>query len=109
MRVVLIAAAVIAILASVLPMASQPDHHIQIAQLAATSAVFPNIISDTPALATTGAHCHIGQSCMFLVLPINNLIIAEANSAPEFPHVTGYLPSAQVDMPFHPPRILSQV
>jgi hypothetical protein len=109
MRVVLIAAAVIATIASVLPIASRSDHHIQIAQLAATSAVVPNIISDTPALATTGAHCHIGQSCMFLVLPINDSIIAQANSAPEFPHVTGYPPSAQVDTPFHPPRILSQV
>lgn len=109
MRLVSIAAAVMVVFSSVLPIASQSDHHALPALQAVTSAVFSDIVSDTPAMAPAGAHCQIGHSCLFLILPINDLVLTQRDSAPEFLNVSGHLPSAQVDMPIHPPRILSQV
>jgi len=111
MRAVTVAAAVMAILVSALAMSPGIDHRLLPAQAGVASPVNSGVVVvNGPAQSTPDASCHFGHSCTFLILPSNNLAsMTRFDGAPEPLYTKQYQPSRAGDMPFHPPRLLSQV
>jgi len=109
MRVVTITAAVMAILVSALGMSQEIDHHVLPTQSAIVSSLDAGVADDGLAQAAADTNCHVGHSCSVAIMPGNELALTRFDSAPELPREPGHQPSGAGNLPFHPPRFLSQV
>jgi hypothetical protein len=109
MRAVTIAAAVMAILFSALTTLPEIDHQILSSRPVVASVADSGAFDDGSVQPEPDAKCHVGHSCLLVIIPGNEIAIAHFDGVPEFPRVTGYAPSGAGELPFHPPRLLSQV
>lgn len=108
-RAVAGAAAGLAILVSALAMSQEIDHRVLPTQPAVASAADVGLADGSHADPAADADCHVGHSSMLAIMPSNDMALTCLDSAPELPRATRYLPSVAGYLPFHPPRILSQV
>jgi len=109
MQAVIVTAAVLSILVSAFAKLPEFDHRAQTAQLEVISVVNEGVADDDAGLRGSVRKCDIGHGCIFVILPSNELAVTGFDGAPEFPRLTGHQPSKAGYLPFHPPRILSQV
>ena len=109
MRTVTVTAAILAILFSALAHSSELDHRVLPTQGDVTSDTVLGLGDDGHAVSTAETGCHAGHSCMFVILPSNNLALTRFHFALQLFHLASYLPSQAGNLPFQPPRTLSQV
>ena len=109
MRAATIAAAVMAILFSALTTLPEIDHQLLPTQSVVASVAESGAVDVGPAQPAPVSKCHVGHSCLLVIIPSNEIAIAHFDGVPEFARVTGYAPSGASYLPFHPPRLLSQV
>ncbi len=109
MRVVTFAAAVLAVLFSVLAMPSETDHPKLSAQSSAVSAIGTGVADDDPLMTAANTACHVGHACVFAIMPDNQIVLARLDGLPELPAVAGHRPSVAGHQPYYPPRSLSLV
>jgi len=108
LRAVTVTAAVMAILVSALAISPEVDHHAPPTQSTVASGADTGVIGDGPTQPAPTTNCHSGNSCILAIMPGYELVLARFDGAPELLRVTGYRPSGAANLPFHPPRILSQ-
>lgn len=109
MRAVTVTGAVLAILVSAFAMTPEIDHRLQLAQTAVSSGTDSDANDNHDVQPAPDTKCHVGHGCITVIMPGNQLAFTNTDGAPEFFRATDYPPFLAGDMPFHPPRILSQV
>lgn len=109
MRVVITAFAIMVIVVSAAMGAQEMDHRDQSVQIAVASIANTDLAVDNNNAAVPTATCHLGHSCVFVIMPSEDLALSRAIRVREFPRPEQYFPSGSRYPPFHPPRSLSQV
>jgi hypothetical protein len=109
MRTVTVTAAILAIVFSALSLSSELDHRFLPTQDSITLDTELSIANDGHAASEAETSCHAGYSCLFVILPSNDLALTRLHSALPLFHLASYLPSQAGNLPFQPPRTLSQV
>jgi len=107
MRVMTVTAAVLAIFVSAFALSPESDLRVLPAHSAAIFAAGAN--SHGAAQPASDTDCHIGYSCTLVIFPGTDLSLTRFRNAPVALAVVNHPPSVAADLPFHPPRILSQV
>ena len=109
MRTVTITVAVLAVVASAISMSPETDRRVLPAQPAVASVADVSMVDSGAAQPAPVARCHIGHDCMLVILPYDDLAVTRLASTPELARLTDFQHSGTGYLPFHPPRILSQV
>jgi len=109
MRAVTVTAAIIAIFGAALVLFPAIDHHDMPNQTVSTSMAQADNSGDTIQPSEPDSNCQIVQSCAVAVMPGGDPVLTPPDAATERPRAAAYNPSGTRNMPFHPPRILSQV
>ena len=107
MRAVTLAFVAIAILLSASLAPQEMDHGDQPVQVVVASVADAGLGADYNKAAAPTTNCHIGHSCVFVVLPSKEMAASHVDGARAFPQPAHYLPSGSGYPPFHPPRTLS--
>ena len=109
MRAVTIAVAILAILVSALAMSPDINQRVLFSHPAVASMSDTDVADHGSTLPAPDTKCHVGHSCTLVIMPSSEILLASFDSAPDFSPVTGYHSSISGYLPFHPPRILSQI
>jgi hypothetical protein len=109
MRTVTVTAAVMAILVSAFSISLDIDHRLPSTRLGVISVADIGAINDLATQPAPDTKCLTGDNCRLMFLPTKCLALIRFDSESAFSHLAGYLPFLAPDVPFHPPRILSQV
>ena len=109
LHVVTVTAAILAFLFSALAIDSTIDHRILAAQSA--NELVMDAMVDGNALEQTApdANCHVGHSCVNVIVPISNVASECFGSSPESPTDPHFKLHEVRYLLFHPPRRLSRV
>ena len=109
MRAVTISAAIMAIFVSAFAMSPEINHRALSAQPAIASVTDTGVIDDGPGHVASESNCHLGHSCILVIMPGDEMALTRFEGAAELPQTTLYKSSRVEVMPFPPPRILSLV
>lgn len=108
-RMVTITSASLAILFSAFAVSPEIDHRFLPSQYSVASAVDVNAANGGTTKSAQDTNCHTGHSCTLVILPADDIALLDIDAVPELARVATGHRSVAKDVPFHPPRILSQV
>ena len=109
LRVIIVTVAIPALVLSALPTPPEPDQDYISTQSIATLPAGAGVVGDVLVQPVPDTNCDTGQTCLLVIIPSNDLALIRPGDSPNHPVVTHYKTSGAGNLPFHPPRILSQV
>lgn len=110
LHAVIVIAVLSAFLYSALVAAPEIGHHIPSAQSANELVIdVAGVGDDAENKAVPGVNCHIGHSCLALIIPSSSLVLVIGIGSPERQYDPHFTPSGVRYLLFQPPRFLSQV
>ena len=109
LRVIIVTVAIPALVLSALPTPPEPDQDYISTQSIATLPGDTGVVGDALAQPAPDTNCNPGQTCLLVIIPSSDLALTGLGDSQNHPVVTHYKTHGAGNLPFHPPRILSQV
>jgi hypothetical protein len=109
LHAVTVIAVVSALLYSALAVAPEFDHHNPSAQSANELVTHVAGVGNDAEKTVPGVNCHLGHSCLAVIIPNSSLIPVGGVGSSEFQSNPLFTPSGVRYLLFQPPRLLSQV
>ncbi|MEQ9038871.1 MAG: hypothetical protein RIE24_10995 [Silicimonas sp.] len=109
LRVMTVAAAILALVLSVSLISPEVDHRTISLQSTAALAGVRDAIGDAATHPASDEKCHVGHCYQLVIIPSNGMAMTGLIDAQERPIEPHFKPFRVLYLLFHPPRILSQV